>query len=80
MVKPLPKVKGKILTTYDESFPILSAKLWNILPSKITKIDFLDSFKIHLDKFLDIIPDEPPLPGYPSNSNNSLLNQYRNVG
>ena len=80
VVKPLPKVKGKILTTYDESFPIISAKLWNILPSKITKIDFLGSFKVHLDNFLDTIPDNPPLPGYPSNSNNSLLSQFRNVG
>ena len=80
VVKPLSKIKGRIGTIYDESFPILSAKLWNVLPSNITTINSLNLFKINLDNFLSKIPDEPPLPGYPTLSNNSILNQYRNVG
>ncbi len=81
IVKPLPKVKGRVLTIYDESFQIVSAKLWNVLPNKITLINSLSAFEFELDNFLKLIPDEPPLPGYPSRSNNSILNQsVENVG
>ena len=72
VVKPLPKLRGKILTIFDESFAVKSAKLWNILPSMLTKITSLDSFKTNLDKFLFEISDEPPLPGYSHKTNNSL--------
>ena len=81
VVKPLPKVDGRVLTgrvvtVYDKSFPIVSARLWNVLPGRLTHVSSLVSFKSGLDKFLRLIPDEPPLPGYPSGSNkNSLIEQ-----
>ena len=76
VVKPLPKLRGHILTIFDESFAVKSAKLWNILPSELTKITCLESFKVHLENFLSLLPDEPPLQGYSHKSNNSLTNIY----
>ena len=75
-IKPLPKIRGKILTAFDNSFTIKAAKLWNVLPPKLTHITSLDLFKSQLDKFLKEVPDKPPLPGYPFNSDNhnSLIN------
>ena len=78
-VKPLPKVGGKTLTSgktltlYDNSFIIKSAKLWNILPPKLSNINDFNKFKVELDKFLNDIPDEPPLPNYPFRNKNSLI-------
>ena len=73
-IKSLPKVRGHILTCFDESFTIRAAKLWNILPANITHISSLSLFKSCLEKFLYTIPDKPPLPGYPYNCDNSLIN------
>ena len=75
VLKPLPRVQGKLLTLYEESFIIKAAKLWNILPPNITHISSLNSFKHELTNFLNTVPDEPPLPGYPFRNNNSLLQQ-----
>ena len=73
ILKPLPKIKGQILTQYENSFIIKSAKLWNILPPQLTKINDLNIFKAKLNKFLNDIPDKPPLPNYPYLNNNSLI-------
>ena len=73
-VKPLPKLRGRILTLYDESFTIKAARLWNILPPELTNITSLITFKTSLDKFLQKIPDNPPISGYPHLSDNSLTN------
>ena len=72
IIKPLPKIRGKILTLYDESFTVKAAKLWNVLPNRLTQISSLDQFRESLDRFLLTVPDKPPLPGYPYNCNNSL--------
>ena len=71
----LPKAKGRILTVYENSFKINSAKLWNVLPPELTYINSFNAFKLGLDQFLSKVPDEPPLSGYPKKSNNSLINQ-----
>ena len=75
VLKPLPKVKGKLLTKYEESFIIRACKLWNILPASLTHVTILHNFKLKLEEFLEHIPDQPPLPGYPCANNNSLLEQ-----
>ena len=72
IVKPLPKLRGKILTLYDASFVVKSAKLWNVLPPPLTKITLLNCFKVNLDKFLKSLPDKPPISGYSHMSDNSL--------
>ena len=71
-LKPLPKIRGKVMTAFEESFVIKSAKLWNVLPPNLTHIQSLNLFKHNLDKFLIKIPDKPPLPGYPYTCNNSI--------
>lgn len=73
IMKPLPRAKGKILTLYENSFIINSVKLWNILPPSLSYIDELNKFKRELDKFLNKIPDKPPLPNYPYQNTNSLV-------
>ena len=58
---------------------IMSARLWNTLPGRLAHASSLVSFKSVLDKFLRLVPDEPPLPGYPSESNkNSVYNHDLN--
>ena len=75
VLKPLPRVTGRLLTVYEESFLIVAAKLWNVIPANLTHISSVDHFQIHLDNFLRTIPDKPPLPGYAYQNNNSLLKQ-----
>ena len=75
VLPPFPKVRGKLLTQFEESFLVRACKLWNILPPNLTKQDILSSFKVGLNKFLEGVPDEPPLPGYPFINNNSLVEQ-----
>ena len=76
VLKLLPKLQGRALTVYEESFLIKAAKLWNILPPELSKITVLDEFKRKLLTFLKSIPDKPPLPGYPSVNDNSLTSQH----
>lgn len=77
ILKPLPRLQGKALTTYEESFLVRAAKLWNILPPEITRITALDLFKRRLTAFIKTIPDKPPLPNYPYQNNNSLIHQCK---
>ena len=79
IIKPLPKLRGKILTQYDESFVIRSAKLWNVLPPKLTHLTTFDVFKSGLEKFLFKVPDQPPLPGSPYINDNSIIHQYLRI-
>ena len=55
-LKPMPKLRGKTLTLYEESFLIKSAKLWNILPGDLTNIQSLTLFKTKLGQFLSKVP------------------------
>ena len=73
IVKPLPKTKGKVLTLFENSFVVKSARLWNVIPPQVSRIDNLPKFKLELDNFLSTISDQPPLPSYPYKNNNSLV-------
>ena len=55
--RPLPKVNGKLLTLFENSFIINASKLWNVLPPALTRIDCLSNFVSELKKFLCKIPD-----------------------
>ena len=76
IVKTLPKIRGRILTSFDASFIIKAANLWNTIPAELTHISSLDLFRNSLSKFLKGVPDEPPLPGYPYQCDNSLTNVH----
>ena len=78
VIKPMSKVKGKILTAYENFFVIKAAKIWNKLPYSLTKISNPNIFIKKLDEYLALFPDEPPVEGYFHRTTNSLLD-YRTV-
>ena len=67
-------------TLYDASFAVNGPKLWNTLPKEVNSLDKLDTFKIHLGKFLEAIPDNPPTTGYTAANANSILNWLNQPG
>ena len=78
-VPPIPKNK-KAHNLYEHSLAVLGPKLWNLLPSPLTTLPTLDSFKASLSSFITKIPDRPPTQGYPSSHNNSLLDWCKQSG
>ena len=70
----MPRVNSKLLTKFETSFIINSAKLWNKMPPDLTKLTNYNQFKYKLNIFLSQIADKPPLPGYPFANHNSVLN------
>ena len=73
IVKPMPRSTGKLLSMFENSFIVKSAKLWNKLPLKLTQVDSLTVFKSQLDRYLKLIPDRPPIRGYYHTNKNSIL-------
>ena len=64
-------MKSKSL--FDSSFSVLGPSLWNRVPKHVRNITSLSNFKSKLDVFLMTIPDKPPVSGYVTQNNNSLL-------
>ena len=58
---------------YDGSFAMTGPALWNALPANLHTISKFESFKSDLTKYLMSIPDLPPVHGYPSSGNNSIV-------
>ena len=75
-----PKCKRKKLTAKSanintircNSFSDVGATLFNILPHHIKEAKTVNTFKQHLDRLLQAIPDRPPIPGYARQNNNSI--------
>ena len=78
ILKPLPKVKGYLLSAFEQSFSIRGAKLWNILPTDLKFETSKNCFISKLDKWLKLFPDEPPIQGHYHRSKNSLLDYNLN--
>ena len=62
-------------TLYDgRSFAVRGPKLWNKVPAAVKAEKSFDRFiKLSLSKFLALIPDNPPVPGYTCSWSNSLM-------
>ena len=73
IVKPVPKIRGKILSAFEQSFVVRAAKLWNRLPPRLCSLTIYSSFVKELDIWLSAFPDEPPINGYYHRSTNSLI-------
>ena len=73
IIKPMPKAHGKLLSMYENSFSVSSAKLWNKLPQKLANIDSFNVFQKKLTEYLKMYPDKPPVSGYYHLNSNSLL-------
>ena len=78
IVKPMPKVKGKLLSMFESSFQVRAAKLWNKIPNEITCSNDITTFKKQLHDYLILYPDRPPISGYYHVNNNSLL-EYQTI-
>ena len=62
-----------VASKYDNSFVIRAAKLWNTVPKDVKNASSLEAFKIALGDFLAKLPDNPPVKGYSTANDNSLL-------
>ncbi|KAL5257941.1 hypothetical protein ACHWQZ_G012778 [Mnemiopsis leidyi] len=71
------KSQLSVRADYDRTFRIRAAQLFNLLPANLRSIKKLDSFKIELGKVLEQYPDTPPVPGYTTTNDNSLLSWKR---
>ena len=84
---PQIKSSGKIQAIREASFQVNAPRLFNSLPQNIRNLSKIsvDEFKIKLDKYLELLPDEPKIGGYyPSacnqfsgNPSNSIIDQGR---
>ena len=68
----------------QSSFFYRGPQLYNLLPAKLRQVEeidkpskvHVDAFKLHLDKYLEDIPDEPTTPGLRRvAATNSLVHQ-----
>ena len=73
IVKPLPRCAARKQTLFENSFAICGAKLWNRMPKQSRNMESFPAFKSSVDKFLEHIPDRPPIENYYSPNNNSLI-------
>ena len=53
------RAQRAMMTSYENSFGVKAAKLWNILPKAVNMTDELESFKVTLGSFLATFPDKP---------------------
>ena len=70
--------RGRVKTPKSANFVINGPKLFNCLPSHLRNMTNcgLELLKSELDRFLELLPDEPLVPGYTSRRNhttNSLI-------
>ena len=65
-------------TLNEHSFAVLCPRLWNTLPKDLTVISCQQKFKDKLSSYVSSVPDLPPIRGYTSPNNNSLLNWHEN--
>ena len=87
----IPPLRGKssVRTLRDQSFQVNGPKLFNSIPKKVrnlTKVS-VGEFKEQLDKFLEMIPDQPNVDGltptacnlYNAAPSNSIVDQARTI-
>jgi len=72
--------RSAVATQFDASFAYVGPKLWNVLPSYFRAIRELDEFKRKLTKFVLLLPDRPPIPGYSVVNHNSLAEVILDLG
>ena len=66
----------------ENAITVFGHRLYNSLPKYLRDIESVktEKFKFELDKFLDLIPDEPKLPNYiTASGSNSILDQLTHL-
>ena len=63
---PPNKGSGRVSSLREASFQVHAPKLFNSLPLKIRNLSKIgiDDFKFKLDKYLEMLPDEPKIGEY----------------
>ena len=62
---------------HDLTFRVRAAQLFNLLPPDVGCLSTLEGFKAGLGRFMEQYPDTPPVPGYTTVNDNSLLSWRR---
>ena len=65
--------QGSVETLRENSFSVRAVKLFNRMPKEVRESETLEELKVNIGNFLDGIPDHPPVRGYRSSSDNSLV-------
>ena len=78
-VKRTETISQRIGSIVYNSFAMNGTRLFNAVPKAIRDLSGVtsDQFKHQLDRWLAAVPDEPPTPGYPSITSNSIINLWR---
>ena len=66
----------------ENAITVFKPRLYNSLPKYLRDIESVktEKFKFELDKFLELIPDEPKMPDYVTASgSNSILDQLTHL-
>ena len=76
---------AKTSTIRENSFAIHAPSLFNALPKEVRNITgvSVETFKLHLDRCLTNIPDQPSVPGYSGQraaASNSIIHQIKHIG
>ena len=77
-----PTNRNPAQSLQENAITVFGGRLYNALPKYLRDIESVktEKFKFKLDKFLEIVPDEPKVPNYVTASgNNSILGQLTNV-
>ena len=78
-IPPINKKATQAATTvYENSFAVKAAHLWNLLPPEVNSKTTLIPFKTALGKFMENIPDQPPIVGYATANKNSMTDWCNN--
>ena len=86
-IPPLTGTRMAIRTLREKSFQVEAPRLFNSLPLELRNMDCsLATFKLHLDLYLQQLPDQPAIPGsppgaqdYTGNPSNSLKDWARKI-
>ena len=77
-----PTNRNPAQSLQQNAITVFGPRLHNSLPKYLREIESVktEKFKFELDKFMDLIPDEPKMPNYvPASGSNSILDQLTNL-
>ena len=66
----------------ENAITVFGPRLYNSLPKYLSDIESVktEKFKFELDKFLELIPDEPKIPNYvKASGSNSILDELTHL-
>ena len=77
-----PTNRNPAQSLQDNAITVFEPRLYNALPKYLRDIESVktEKFKFELDKFLELIPDQPKMPNYVTASrSNSILDQLTHL-